>query len=95
MTRILLVSVGGTPDPIHHAVASHQLDRVVFVVSALTCQAPIFKAIEACHQAVHAMGCPRIYTTVKVNTRIDRDQTLEDKVASVETLTQQLPKSGQ
>jgi len=40
MTRILLVSVGGTPDPIHHAVASHQLDRVVFVVSAPTCQAP-------------------------------------------------------
>jgi uncharacterized protein (TIGR00106 family) len=26
----------------------------------------VFKAIEACHQAVHAMGCPRIYTTVKV-----------------------------
>jgi hypothetical protein len=40
MTRILLVSVGGTPDPIHHAVTSHQLDRVVFVVSAPTCQAP-------------------------------------------------------
>ena len=39
--------------------------------------APVFKAIEACHQAVHAMGCPRIYTTVKVNTRTDRDQTLE------------------
>jgi uncharacterized protein (TIGR00106 family) len=26
---------------------------------------PVFQAIEACHQAVHAMGCPRIYTTVK------------------------------
>ena len=75
--------------------ASHQLDRVVFVVRAPTCQAPVFKAIEACHQAVHAMGCPRIYSTVKVNTRIGRDQTLEDKVASVETLLQQLPQSGQ
>lgn len=41
------------------------------------------------------MGCPRIYTTVKVNTRIDRDQTLEDKVASVEALLQQLPHRGQ
>jgi uncharacterized protein (TIGR00106 family) len=24
---------------------------------------PVFAAIEACHQAVHAMGCPRIYTS--------------------------------
>jgi len=32
------------------------------------------------------MGCPRIYTTVKINTRIDKDQSLEDKVASVQAL---------
>jgi uncharacterized protein (TIGR00106 family) len=43
-------------------------------------------AIEACHQAVHAMGCPRVYTTVKINTRTDKDQTLENKVASVQAL---------
>ena len=47
---------------------------------------PVFAAIEACHQAMHAMGCPRIYTTVKINTRIDKDQSLEDKVASVQAL---------
>jgi len=47
---------------------------------------PVFNAIEACHQAVHAMGCPRVYTTVKVSTRTDKDQTLEDKVASVQAL---------
>jgi len=47
---------------------------------------PVFVAIEACHQAVHAMGCPRVYTTVKVNTRTDKDQSLEDKVASVQAL---------
>ncbi len=47
---------------------------------------PVFAAIEACHQAVHAMGCPQVYTTVKINTRTDRDQTLEDKVASVQAL---------
>ena len=47
---------------------------------------PVFQAIEACHQAVHAMGCPRLYTTVKINTRTDKDQTLEDKVASVQAL---------
>ena len=47
---------------------------------------PVFAAIEACHQAVHAMGCPRVYTSVSINTRTDRDQTLEDKVASVQAL---------
>ena len=47
---------------------------------------PVFAAIEACHRAVHAMGCPRIATTVKINTRTDREQTLEEKVASVEAL---------
>jgi uncharacterized protein (TIGR00106 family) len=49
----------------------------------------VFAAVEACHRAVHAMGCPRLYTTVKINTRTDRDQTLEDKVASVEALLRQ------
>jgi uncharacterized protein YqgV (UPF0045/DUF77 family) len=33
-----------------------------------------------------AMGCPGTYTTAKINTRTDRDQSLEDKVASVEAL---------
>ena len=47
---------------------------------------PVFAAIEACHGALHAMGCPRVYTTVKNNTRTDRDQTLEEKVASVQAL---------
>ena len=37
---------------------------------------PVFQAIEACHTAVHTMGFSRIFTTVKVNTRTDRDQTL-------------------
>jgi uncharacterized protein (TIGR00106 family) len=47
---------------------------------------PVFAAIEACHRAVHAMGCPRVYTTVKINTRTDKEQSLEDKVASVQAL---------
>jgi uncharacterized protein YqgV (UPF0045/DUF77 family) len=29
---------------------------------------------------------PRVYTTVNINTRTDKDQTLEDKVASVQAL---------
>jgi len=47
---------------------------------------PVFAAIEACHQALHAMGCPRIFTTVSINSRTDKEQTLEDKLASVQAL---------
>jgi uncharacterized protein (TIGR00106 family) len=28
---------------------------------------PVFAAIEACHQAVHAMGCARVYSSVSIN----------------------------
>ncbi|MCP9809248.1 MTH1187 family thiamine-binding protein [Cyanobium sp. HWJ4-Hawea] len=43
---------------------------------------PVFAAIESCHQAVQAMGCPRVYTNLKVTTRTNKEQTLEDKAAS-------------
>jgi uncharacterized protein YqgV (UPF0045/DUF77 family) len=46
----------------------------------------VFAAIEAGHAPVHAMSAPRMYTTVKINTRTDMDQTLEEKVASVKAL---------
>ncbi len=46
----------------------------------------MFNAIEACHQVVHAMGCPRVFTTVKINIRTDKKQRLENKVASVQVL---------
>lgn len=42
----------------------------------------VFAAIRRCHEAVHAMGAPRISTTIKVGTRTDRAQTMEEKVAS-------------
>ena len=44
----------------------------------------IFAAVKKCHQVVHEMGAPRIFTTLKVGTRIDREQTMEDKIRSVE-----------
>ncbi len=44
----------------------------------------VFAAVKACHEAVHALGAPRISTTMKVGTRTDRSQTMADKVASVE-----------
>ena len=45
----------------------------------------VFAAVKACHEKVHAMGAPRIHTNIKLGTRNDREQTLEDKVNSVET----------
>lgn len=43
----------------------------------------VFTAIKACHEKVHAMGAPRIHTNIKLGTRTDREQTLEDKINSV------------
>lgn len=44
----------------------------------------VFTAIKKCHETVHAMGAPRITSTLKFGTRTDRAQTMEDKVRSVE-----------
>lgn len=44
----------------------------------------VFAAIRRCHELVHAMGAPRITTTVKMGTRTDRAQTMEDKINSVQ-----------
>jgi len=43
----------------------------------------VFAAIRRCHEVVHGMGVVRISTVLKVGTRTDRDQTLEEKVQSV------------
>ncbi len=44
----------------------------------------VFAAIKRCHEAVHAMGAPRISTVIKVGTRVDRNQSMAEKVESVE-----------
>lgn len=43
----------------------------------------VFAAVKQCHAVVHAMGAPRITTTLKVGTRVDRAQSMADKVRSV------------
>ena len=45
----------------------------------------VFAAIKRCHEVIHQMGAPRITTTIKLGTRIDRDQTMEEKIRSVQT----------
>jgi uncharacterized protein (TIGR00106 family) len=43
----------------------------------------VFAAIKRCHEVVHSMGAPRITSTLRFGTRIDRDQTMDDKINSV------------
>ena len=45
----------------------------------------VFSCVKACHEAVHAKGASRIYTTLKVNTRTDRKQSFREKAPSVES----------
>jgi uncharacterized protein (TIGR00106 family) len=45
----------------------------------------VFTAIKKCHEMVHEMGAPRVSTVIKAGTRVDRNQTLADKVRSVES----------
>lgn len=44
----------------------------------------VFAAVRRCHEVVHEMGAPRISSTLKVGTRTDRSQSMDDKVRSVE-----------
>lgn len=44
----------------------------------------VMAAVRRCHDTLHAMGVPRISTVIKLGTRVDREQTMEDKVRSVQ-----------
>ncbi len=43
----------------------------------------VMSAVKRCHEKVHEMGASRILTTVKLATRTDREQSMNDKVESV------------
>jgi uncharacterized protein (TIGR00106 family) len=44
----------------------------------------VMQAIKECHETLHKMGVPRISSTVRLGTRVDREQTLDDKIRSVQ-----------
>ena len=44
----------------------------------------VFAAIKRCHEEVHKMGSPRITSTLRFGTRVDREQTMDEKVQSVQ-----------
>jgi uncharacterized protein (TIGR00106 family) len=43
----------------------------------------VMAAVKKCHEVVHQMGVPRISTTIRLGTRTDKSQTMNDKVRSV------------
>ena len=44
----------------------------------------VFAAVKKCHEVIHEMGAPRIFTVLKVGTRTDRNQSMGDKLKSVQ-----------
>ncbi|KAJ3413968.1 hypothetical protein HDV05_007257 [Chytridiales sp. JEL 0842] len=49
----------------------------------------VMKVIKTCHETLHANGVARISTTIKIGTRTDKEQTMEDKVAVVKKILAQ------
>jgi uncharacterized protein (TIGR00106 family) len=43
----------------------------------------VFAAIKRCHEVVHSMGAPRVSSSLRFGTRIDREQSMDDKMRSV------------
>lgn len=43
----------------------------------------VMAAVRECHEKVHEMGAPRISSSMRLGTRVDREQNMQEKVASV------------
>jgi uncharacterized protein (TIGR00106 family) len=44
----------------------------------------VMAALKQCHETVHEMGTPRISTTIRLGTRVDRPESIAGKIKSVE-----------
>ena len=44
----------------------------------------VFSALKRCHETLHKMGVPRVSTNMRIGTRSDRVQSMQDKIESVE-----------
>lgn len=44
----------------------------------------VFDAVKKCHQKVHDLGAARISSSLRIGTRTDKTQGLQDKVESVQ-----------
>ena len=43
----------------------------------------VMAVVKQCHERLHALGVPRVFTTMKIGTRTDRVQHMQDKIDSV------------
>lgn len=74
-----------------------QQDKVRFKLNAMGTElegatTDILEVVRWMHELPFAIGCPRVYTILKLDERADKpDQTLDDKVRSVE---QQMTRPG-
>ena len=44
----------------------------------------VMAALKTCHEKMHELGAPRVSTSIRLGTRTDREQSLQDKIDSVE-----------
>ena len=44
----------------------------------------VFDALKRCHEQLHEMGAPRVSTNIRLGTRVDKTQTMTDKIKSVQ-----------
>ena len=44
----------------------------------------VMAALKRCHETLHQMGVPRIATNIRLGTRVDKTQTMQDKIDSVQ-----------
>lgn len=43
----------------------------------------VMAAVKKCHEVVHEMGAPRISSSMRLGTRVDREQSMHEKLQSV------------
>jgi len=43
----------------------------------------VVSALKECHQKLHEMGVPRVASNIRLGTRTDRGQSMDDKINSV------------
>jgi len=44
----------------------------------------VMAKLRECHEALHEAGAPRLTTTIRLGSRVDKSQTMSDKVRVVE-----------
>jgi uncharacterized protein (TIGR00106 family) len=54
----------------------------------------VMAALKECHEALHAMGAPRVSSSIRLGTRTDREQSMEDKIHSVEAVLSASPQGA-